>query len=154
MPVPRLRCSQVLTFDRLSHSVIRARSTRAMVKRLAAIGCAGLLSITATRPQTASAQAAAQPARAGQTTPAAAAGSAQRALLDHYCVGCHNQRAKQAGQEPARKLTLDDLEVTRVGGHADVWERVVRKMRAGMMPPAGTRRPDKAAYDGFITWLE
>src|SRR5258705_9434061 len=126
-----------------------------MVKRLAAIaGVAALLLVAAARPQNASAQAAAPLARAGQSTPAAAAGPAPRALLDRYCVGCHNQRAKEAGQEPARKLTLDNLAVTRVGDHADVWERVVRKMRAGMMPPAGTRRPDKAAYDGFITWLE
>src|SRR5947208_5261216 len=102
-----------------------------MVKRLAAIGClvSALLSITATRPQTASAHSPAQPAQGGQATPAAAAVPSQRALLDRYCVGCHNQRAKEAGQEPARKLTLDDLDVTRVADHADVWERVVRKMR-------------------------
>jgi hypothetical protein len=89
--------------------------------------------------------------------PAAAASAAvppQRALLDRYCVSCHSQRAKAAGQEPARKLTLDDLDVTRIGDHAETWERVVRKLRAGMMPPAGARRPDKETYDGFITWLE
>jgi mono/diheme cytochrome c family protein len=126
-----------------------------MVKGLAAIGCvAAVLSITATRSQTAAAQASAQPATAGQSATSAAGTNPQRALLDRYCAGCHNQRAKAAGQEPARKLTLDDLDVTRVADHADVWERVVRKMRAGMMPPAGTRRPDKAAYDAFITWLE
>jgi len=78
----------------------------------------------------------------------------QRALLNRYCVGCHNQRAKAAGQEPARKLTLDDADVDQVGAHADMWERVVRKLRAGMMPPAGSRRPDKATYNGLITWLE
>src|SRR6266487_1024772 len=78
----------------------------------------------------------------------------QRALLDRYCVTCHSQRAKAAGQEPARKLTLDDLDLEHVGEHAEAWERVVRKLRAGMMPPAGARRPDKATYAGFITWLE
>ena len=81
-------------------------------------------------------------------SPAAAQVPPQRALLDRYCLGCHSQPAKAAGQEPARKLTLDDLDVARVAAHADVWERVVRKMRAGMMPPAGARRPDKATYDG------
>jgi hypothetical protein len=125
-----------------------------MVKRLAAVGCvAASLFLTTTRSQTAAAQATAQPASAGQST-APPAASPQRALVDRYCAGCHNQRAKAAGQEPARKLTLDDLDITRVADHAEAWERVVRKMRAGMMPPAGTRRPDKATYDAFITWLE
>jgi hypothetical protein len=86
--------------------------------------------------------------------PGAAQVQPQRALLDGYCIGCHSQPARAAGQEPARKLTLDDLDVARVSAHGDVWERVVRKMRAGMMPPAGSRRPDKATYDGFIAWLE
>ena len=78
----------------------------------------------------------------------------QRALLNQYCVGCHSQRGKTSGQEAARKITLDDLDVTHVGEHAEPWERVVRKLRAGMMPPAGSRRPDKATYDGLTTWLE
>jgi mono/diheme cytochrome c family protein len=78
----------------------------------------------------------------------------QRALLNQYCVSCHNQRGKTQGQEAARKLTLDDLDVTRVADHREAWERVVRKLRAGMMPPAGARRPDKAAYDGLTAWLE
>src|SRR6266516_2516826 len=91
-----------------------------------------------------------------QAAPAAAPAAVPlpRALLDRYCVSCHNQRAKAAGQEPARKLTLDDLDIARISDHAEEWERVVRKLRAGMMPPAGARRPDKAAYTGFITWLE
>jgi hypothetical protein len=79
---------------------------------------------------------------------------ARRALLDRYCVSCHNEKAKAAGQEPARKLTLDDLDVNHVADHAEVWERVVRKLRAGMMPPAGVRRPDKATYEGFIESVE
>ena len=75
-------------------------------------------------------------------------------LLDRYCVGCHSQRAKAAGQDSARTLTLDDLDPARVSEHPDKWELVVRKLRAGMMPPANSRRPDKVTYDGFITWLE
>src|SRR5207244_10429448 len=47
-----------------------------------------------------------------------------------------------------------DLDVSRVGDHAEAWERVVRKLRAGMMPPAGVRRPDSAALKGLIAWLE
>src|SRR5882672_5946225 len=116
-----------------------------MTKRLLAIGC------VATMPFAWAVTGDAAGRRPSQTpSPASAAQvSSQRALLDRFCVGCHSQRAKAAGQEPARKLTLDDLDVARVGDHADAWERVVRKLRAGMMPPAGSRRPDRAASDGL-----
>src|SRR5439155_25268327 len=80
--------------------------------------------------------------------------SPQRALLDRYCIGCHSQRAKAAGQDSARKLTLDDLDPARVSEHPDKWELVVRKLRACMIPPANSPRPDNSTYDGFITWLE
>ena len=124
-----------------------------MVKRLVAIGCAAAaLCAGAARTPTAAAQVRI-PAPAGPA-PASVGAAAERALLDRYCVGCHSQKGKAAGQEPARTLTLDDLDVARVADHAEVWERVVRKMRAGMMPPAGARRPDKAAYAGFITSIE
>jgi len=99
------------------------------------------------------------------TTPKAAAAPAsasadvspQRAFPNQYCVTCHNERAKGGKgviAEASRKLTLDNLDVTKVAQHADTWERVVRKLRAGMMPPLGARRPDKATYNGFITWIE
>src|SRR5258706_11414881 len=144
MPVCRLRCRRV-----------RVRSSQRMVKRLAVIGCvAALPFVSVTWGQTAAAQATAQTPGAGQAAPVPAAATPPRVLLDRYCVGCHNQRSKAAGQEPARKLTLDDLDITRIADHAEAWERVVRKMRAGMMPPAGTRRPDKTTYEGIITWLE
>ena len=74
--------------------------------------------------------------------------SPQRALVNQYCVTCHNQHLKTAG------LTLDTLDVDHVSANPDVWEKVVRKMRGGSMPPVGLPRPDKAAYDGFATWLE
>jgi mono/diheme cytochrome c family protein len=129
-----------------------------MVNRVAAIGCAAVVAVAFTAPvPTAAVQAGAQsnaPAGVKAPVPTQTGAAAQRALVDRYCVGCHNQRAKAAGQEPARKITLDDLDIARVSDHADAWERVVRKMRAGMMPPAGARRPDKATYEGLITWLE
>src|SRR3954452_17965890 len=61
---------------------------------------------------------------------------APRAFLDKYCVGCHNQRAKIA------QLTLDALDVDRVGDAPATWEKVVRKLRIGAMPPATAARPD------------
>jgi mono/diheme cytochrome c family protein len=80
--------------------------------------------------------------------------SAQRAVLDQYCVTCHSEKAKAAGMEPARKLTLDNLDLTRVGENAETWERVVRKLRAGMMPPSGMKRPEPHVLKGLIAWLE
>ena len=74
--------------------------------------------------------------------------ASQRAVLNQYCVTCHNQRLKTAN------LTLDTLDLGRVGENAAAWEKVVRKLRAGMMPPAGSRRPDRPAYQSLITWLE
>ncbi len=78
-----------------------------------------------------------------------AAGSAGgRALLDKYCVTCHNQRAKTAN------LTFDLMDLSHVSNDAAIWERAVRKLRGGMMPPPGMPRPDAAAVDSFVTWLE
>ncbi len=72
----------------------------------------------------------------------------ERALLDRYCVTCHNGALRTAG------LALDDLDLARVGDHADVWEKVVVKLRAGMMPPAGRPRPDRAASGRLVAHLE
>jgi hypothetical protein len=71
-----------------------------------------------------------------------------RALLDKYCVGCHNQKAKTAG------LMLDTLDFSHPGDHAEIWEKVVRKIRAGMMAPSGMPRPDRASLDAFAGKLE
>jgi len=77
-----------------------------------------------------------------------AAALAPRAVLDKYCVVCHNQRANTAG------LALDVLDLAHVGDRAQVWEKVVRKIRTGAMPPTGMPRPDKALADGTASWLE
>jgi hypothetical protein len=74
--------------------------------------------------------------------------SNERALLDQYCVTCHNDRLRTSN------LSLEKLDLATVGDHPDVWERVVRKLRAGVMPPPGVRRPPLAEYDGLRDWLE
>ena len=71
-----------------------------------------------------------------------------RQLLDRYCVTCHNQRLQTAD------LSLDNIEVSDIGKHPAIWEKVVRKLRAGAMPPASRPRPDAETYEGFATWLE
>ncbi len=80
----------------------------------------------------------------GQTS----AVTAQRAVLDRYCVTCHNQKLKTAG------LQLDKMDLAHVGEQAEAWEKVVRKLRAGMMPPQGLLRPDPAAYEALTVALE
>ena len=72
----------------------------------------------------------------------------QRALLDRYCVACHNERLRTAD------LALDTHDVTRIADAPAVWETVVRKLRAGAMPPLPRPRPDAATYERFIGWLE
>jgi len=77
-----------------------------------------------------------------------ATSAAQRALLDQYCVVCHNDKAKIAN------FSLQTADINAVGVHAEVWERVIRKLRAGMMPPPGMPRPPLAKYEGLRDWLE
>jgi len=72
----------------------------------------------------------------------------QRALLDKYCVTCHNAKAMTGN------LALDKLDLAHLGDRAEIGEKVVRKLRAGMMPPAGMPRPDQATMDSFIAWME
>src|ERR1700687_2949786 len=78
----------------------------------------------------------------------ASSSQSQRALLNRYCVTCHNEKLKTAG------LMLDKMDVERASEGAEVWEKVIRKVRTGAMPPVGMPRPDKAAYDSFATYLE
>jgi mono/diheme cytochrome c family protein len=72
----------------------------------------------------------------------------QQAILKQYCVSCHSPQVKSGG------LVLTPQDLANPGEHAAIYEKVVRKLRAGVMPPAGMPRPPKAAYDGFLSWLE
>lgn len=82
-----------------------------------------------------------------QSAPSTAA-SPHRTLLDRYCVGCHNQRTKTAN------LSFDTMDLANIAQDAVVWERAVRKLRGGMMPPPGMPRPERADVDSFVTFLE
>jgi hypothetical protein len=72
----------------------------------------------------------------------------QAALLDQYCVTCHSEKLKTGG------LSLQGANLTDVPKGAQTWEKVIRKLRVGAMPPQGMPRPDKATLDGFATSLE
>jgi len=71
-----------------------------------------------------------------------------KAVLDQYCVGCHNDKTRTAN------FSLEKADLAIVGDHPEIWERVIRKMRAGMMPPPGMPRPPLATYEGVRDWLE
>jgi cytochrome c551/c552 len=71
-----------------------------------------------------------------------------QALLNQYCVTCHNAKLKTGG------LELDKLDLHRVDANAETWEKVARKLRAGMMPPAGAPRPDRHALDSLAGAVE
>jgi cytochrome c5 len=84
---------------------------------------------------------------AAQTAPGQVT-AAQRALLDQYCVTCHNQTVKTAG------LMLDKADLNNIPGGAEIWEKVVMKLRSGMMPPLGRPKPDQASIDAMVVHLE
>ena len=80
----------------------------------------------------------------------ASAPSDHRALIGRYCVTCHNERLETAGLN----LDLDGLDVTAIAEHPEVWEKVVRKLRTGTMPPPTRPQPPAAARDALASWLE
>ena len=98
--------------------------------------------------------------QAQATTTATA--SSVGAVLDQYCVTCHNERRvsatgpTSATNEKLREtgLAFDVLDVTRPSDNLEAWEAAIRKLRAGTMPPGGSPRPDVATYDVVASWLE
>ena len=86
----------------------------------------------------------AQEKRAGPVSGAAE----QQAVVGEYCYGCHNERTSSG------RLVLTGLDITRASDNAEVWEKVILKLRAGMMPPRSVPRPDTEEYRRLISWLE
>jgi mono/diheme cytochrome c family protein len=71
-----------------------------------------------------------------------------RAVVDRYCISCHNQRVKTSD------LALDGVDLTNPGANGEIWEGVVRKLRTRSMPPQGMPRPDEATYESLASYLE
>ncbi len=69
-------------------------------------------------------------------------------ILDKYCVTCHNDRAKTGG------LTLEKIDVANIPANAETWEKVIRKLRVGAMPPSGMPKPSAAEVSAFLSSLE
>jgi mono/diheme cytochrome c family protein len=108
---------------------------------LAVLAFVGALWAASSRPLVAAPQAA-------QPAPAPVASHPQRGMIDTYCIGCHNERVKTAG------IAFDNADLNDVSKDAELWEKAARKLRGGMMPPPGARRPEPAAVDTFVTALE
>ncbi len=72
----------------------------------------------------------------------------QKAVLDKYCVSCHSDKLHTGG------LSLQNLDIDKVPQNAETWEKVIRKLRVGSMPPQGLPRPAKPQADGLASYLE
>ena len=100
-------------------------------------------------PQATRVAAAREPAAAARPTVTSVDARKQyRTVLDQNCVTCHNARLKTGG------LSLDTLDLARVPADAEVWEKVVRKVRAGVMPPQGAKPLPADTAHGLVSWLE
>jgi mono/diheme cytochrome c family protein len=120
----------------LTHMAIDLRCSRAA---LVAVAVCGSVAVALTGAETPS------PPLPSQATAAAAT---PRAMLDTYCVNCHNQRLKTAG------LALDTVDATTPQANPEVWERVITRLRAGSMPPGGRPRPEPSSYEAVARALE
>lgn len=78
----------------------------------------------------------------------AATVESQRALVNQYCSGCHNDNVKSGG------FSFTSVDLANPGQNAELAEKVIRKVRSGMMPPAGARRPEEAALKALASGLE
>ena len=105
-----------------------------------------LISIVALLPSSASSLGASTPQQTSAGSPPSI--SEARALIDQYCVTCHNDKTKTAG------LALNTLDLDRIGESPEVWEKVLQKVRPRYMPPIGRPRPDEAGYDKLVSYLE
>ena len=74
----------------------------------------------------------------------------QNALVKTYCVGCHNDRNK----DRTSGLSFQSFDAAAITDHADVGERMIRRLRSGMMPPVGAKRPDAATIASLVTAFE
>ena len=88
------------------------------------------------------------PSRLSAQAPSGSPPSAQRQFLDRYCAACHNERLKTAD------LNLVQADLSKPGARPELWEKVVRKLRTGVMPPANMAQPSEADRLALLTLLE
>jgi mono/diheme cytochrome c family protein len=111
------------------------RSVRPYAVALAGLLVAALTTAEARGPQ-------------GAGAPPGAAASPSQALIDRYCATCHSERVRAGG------FAFAQFDLDQVGDDAETWEKVVRKLRTGMMPPSGAPRPERTSLDGLASFVE
>jgi mono/diheme cytochrome c family protein len=124
----------------------------------AILGAAGVTAVLTAQAVPAARSQAQAPAQAPSTRPMAVShkpapasaptASPQPDIVRQYCVGCHSDKGRAGG------LTLASFNAAEADQNAEVAEKMIRKLRAGMMPPAGIRRPDPETMNAFVTSLE
>lgn len=123
-----------------------------MNTRLLVAGCVAAVSVALVCGQSSQvarqSKPASNPTAQSEAKPQATDVATQRALIDQYCVTCHNAKLKTAN------LLLDQLDLAHLSANAEIGEKVVRKLRAGMMPPINMKRPDPATMESLIKWME
>ena len=123
-----------------------------MNTRLLVAGCIAAVSVALVCGQSSQvarqSKPASNPTAQSEAKPQAPDVATQRALIDQYCVTCHNAKLKTAN------LLLDQLDLAHLSANAEIGEKVVRKLRAGMMPPINMKRPDPATMESLIKWME
>jgi cytochrome c5 len=125
----------------------KAFSRRSAVLTLGLVGLA-MSMFLCLQAETSAQQAAGQQAVSPQIRSAAGPATSHRAVLDRSCVTCHNERVKTAN------LMLDSVDIANPGANPEVWEKVMRKVHTGTMPPPNM--PQLAPDDrrALLTWLE
>ncbi len=130
--LPALRCHRSVVYKKINY---RMASKSAFASGVCVVGV--VLATSALHGQA-----------SAQEAPGVSLATETQALVDRYCVGCHNDRLQTAN------LSLDAFDATSPAEHPDVWEKVVTRLRAESMPPPGRPRPDSATYDAVAGWLE
>jgi mono/diheme cytochrome c family protein len=121
------------------------RTTSLALGAVAAVAAIGVVLSAAERPRPVASH---PPLTAAHSQQAETAIGSPQAVVDRSCTTCHNERAKAGG------LSLTGFDVARAGESLDVTEKMIRKVRAGQMPPAGGRRPDEATLARLAEALE
>src|SRR4051812_45816684 len=117
---------------------------RALISGAIAVLSAAMVSGQTAAPRTQTVSAPANAARTSLVPDAAAT----RAVIDKYCVTCHNDKLKTG------TLSLEKMDFAHFADDAELGEKIVRKLRAGMMPPTNMPRPDTATREALIRWME
>ena len=131
--------------ERMSHKAFRSASVETIgVAWFVLIVCLGIQA----RPSAQQPAPQVKSVQSSSTTGAVSPASSHRGMVDRYCVTCHNQRLATAG------LKLDEADVANPGEGAEIWEKVVRKLRTGMMPPPNMPQPSMEDRRALLSWLE